>query len=64
MSHTEYNNISMIHEITDIMNITIVSMTLQTMLTIPNKSTSNILDAGIISLTCRYGAGTVYKTVV
>lgn len=55
----------MIHEITDIMNITIVSMTLQTMLTIPNKSTSNILDAGIIlSLTCRYGAGTVYKTVV
>lgn len=54
----------MINEITDIMNITIVSMTLQTMLTIPNKSTSNILDAGIISLTCRYGAGTVYKTVV
>lgn len=50
----------MIHEITDIKNITIVSMTLQTMLTIPN----NILDAGIISLTCRYGAGTVYKTVV
>lgn len=47
----------MIHEITDIMNITIVSMTLQTMLTIPNKSTSNILDAGILSLTCRYGAG-------
>lgn len=57
MSHTKYNNISMIHEITDIMNITIVSMTLQTMLTIPNKSTSNILDASIISLTCRYGAG-------
>lgn len=62
MSHTKYNYISMIHEITDIKNITIVSMTLQTMLTIPNKSTSNILDAG--SLTCRYGAGTVYKTVV
>lgn len=55
MSHTKYNYSSMIHEITDIKNITIVSMTLQTMLTIPNKSTSNILDAG--SLTCRYGAG-------
>lgn len=55
MSHTKYNYISMIHEITDIKNITIVSMTLQTMLTIPNKSTSNILDVG--SLTCRYGAG-------
>lgn len=57
MSDTKYNYISMIHEITDIKNITIVSMTLQTMLTIPNKSTSNILDAGIISLTCRYGTG-------
>lgn len=57
MSHTKYNYISMIHEITDIMNITIVSMTLQTMLTIPNKSTSNILDADIITSTCRYGAG-------
>lgn len=57
MSHTKYNYISMINEITDIKNITIVSMTLHTMLTIRDKSTTNILDAGIISSPCPYGAG-------
>lgn len=56
MSHTKYNYISMIYEITDMKNITIVSMTLHTTLTI-HKSTTNILNAGIINSTCPYGAG-------